>query len=299
MADRPHRTGSPDAPARVGRRRPALASGPAAPRLLAPVRRASILDTVRQSGSVQVAEIASRLAVSEMTIRRDLFDLEREGHLKRLHGGAVAVQPVAVDRDEPSFDTRLRRDRAAKERVAAAALPLIDGVKTVALDVGATTFLLAELLRPRLGLDLFTNSLRIAAMLADSALQVYVPGGRVRGSEMAIGGPAAAEAFGKLWFDLAFVGVSGITADGLFDYSIDDTEVKRLYLARASRKVVLCDAAKFRRMSLVRVAGFEQVDTLVTDAPPPPDIAAALDAAGVEVIVSRPDAAALPKEASR
>lgn len=255
-----------------------------APRLLAPVRRASILESVRQSGSVQVAEIASRLAVSEMTIRRDLFGLERDGHVKRLHGGAVAVQSIPIDRDEPSFDTRLSRDRVAKERVAAAALPLIDGAKTVALDVGATTFLLAQHLRSRFGLDLFTNSLRIAGMLSDSALQVYVPGGRVRGTEMAIGGPAAAEAFGKLWFDVAFVGVSGITADGLFDYSMEDTEVKRVYLARANRKVVLCDASKFQRMSLVRVAGFELVDVLVTDAEPPADIAAALQAAGVQVV---------------
>ncbi|MCW6506935.1 DeoR/GlpR family DNA-binding transcription regulator [Lichenifustis flavocetrariae] len=258
--------------------------------MLAHVRRASILETVRQTGSVQVAEIAGRLAVSEMTIRRDLVDLEREGHLKRLHGGAVALQGIAVDREEPSFDARLSRDRGAKERVAAAALPLVDDARTVALDVGATAFLLAQLLRARVGLHLFTNSLRIAAALSDGAQQVFVPGGRVRGTEMAIGGPDAVAAFAKLWFDVAFLGVSGLTADGLFDYSIEDTEVKRVYLGRSSRKVVLCDASKFQRMSLVRVAGFDTVDTLVTDAMPPPDIQAALDAAGVEVILAPPAA---------
>lgn len=255
--------------------------------MLAHVRKANILESVRQSGSVQVAEIAGRLAVSEMTIRRDLLDLEREGHLKRLHGGAVARQTIAIDQDEPSFDARMSRDRVAKDRIAAAALPLVDGTRTVALDVGATTFLLAQLLRAKLGLNLFTNSLRIAAALSDGPQQVYVPGGRVRGTEMAIGGPAAVEAFAKLWFDVAFVGVSGITADGLFDYSIEDTEVKRVYLGRSSHKVVLCDASKFQRMSLVRVSGFDAIDTLVTDALPPPDIAAALQAAGVDVILAR------------
>ena len=259
-----------------------------APRMLAYVRKASILESVRESGSVQVTDIASRLAVSEMTIRRDLVDLEREGLLKRLHGGAVAIQGVAMDQDEPSFEARLNRDRIAKERVAAAALPIVDGARTVALDVGATTFLLAQLLRARLGISLFTNSLRIAAVLSDSPQQVYVPGGRVRGTEMAICGPTAVEAFAKLWFDIAFVGVSGITADGLFDYSIEDTEVKRVYLGRSSRKVVLCDASKFQRMSLVRVSGFDAVDTLVTDAMPPADILAALDAAAVDVILARP-----------
>ncbi len=278
---------SPDA--RLAARHGRAARESSAPsRLLAHVRKASILETVRQSGSVQVAEIANRLSVSEMTIRRDLLDLEREGHLKRLHGGAVALQTIAIDQDEPSFDARLSRDRVAKERVAAAALPLIDGARTVALDVGATTFLLAQLLAGKPGLNLFTNSLRIAAALSDGPQQVYVPGGRVRGTEMAIGGPAAVEAFEKLWFDVAFVGVSGITADGLFDYSIEDTGLKRVYLSRSSRKVVLCDASKFNRMSLVRVSGFDAVDTLVTDAPPPPDIMAALQAADVEVILARP-----------
>ncbi len=285
----PHRqrTETPD-PGRAAGVARAARRHQAAPRLLAHVRKASILQSVRQSGSVQVAEIASRLAVSEMTIRRDLLDLEREGHLKRLHGGAVAVQAIAMDQDEPSFDARLNRDRGAKEQVAAAALRLVDGARTVALDVGATTFLLAQLLRTRPGLHLYTNSLRIAGALSDGPQQLYVPGGRVRGTDMAIGGPAAVEAFAKLWFDVAFVGVSGMTADGLFDYSIEDTEMKRVYLGRSSRKVVLCDASKFHRMSLVRVAGFEAVDTLVTDAMPPVDILAALEAADVDIVLTGP-----------
>jgi DeoR family glycerol-3-phosphate regulon repressor len=255
------------------------------PRLLAQARKASIVDALRRSGSVTVAAIADELAVSEMTIRRDLLELERDGQLRRLHGGAVAAE-VAMDRDEPSFDDRLGRERAAKEKVAEAAAPLVGAARSVALDVGATTFLLAQRLRGRTGFDLFTNSLRIATALAGGQQQVYVPGGRVRGGEMAICGPAAVEALDRLWFDVAFVGVSGITADGLFDYSIEDTEIKRVYLRRSSRKVVLCDATKFQRMSLVKVAGFEAIDTLVTDAPPPPDIAAALAAARVDVIVA-------------
>ncbi len=254
--------------------------------MLAHVRKTNILDTLRQNGSVTVKEIADRLSVSEMTVRRDLFDLQRDGLLKRLHGGAVAPQAIAMDQDEPSFDDRLKHRRPAKEVVAAAAAQLADGARTVALDVGATTFLLAQQLKARAGVNLFTNSLRIATTLAEGPQQIYVPGGRVRGSEMAIGGPAAVEAFEKLWFDVAFVGVSGITAEGLFDYSLEDTEIKRVYLRRSSRKVVLCDASKFQRMSLVRVSGFDAIDVLVTDATPPPDILAALDHAGVELLLA-------------
>jgi DeoR family glycerol-3-phosphate regulon repressor len=256
--------------------------------MLAHVRKASILDCVQQSGSVQVADIATRLAVSEMTIRRDLMELERDGRVKRLHGGAIAFPGVEIDRDEPSFDVRMGRDRAAKERVAAAAVPLLGAARAVALDVGATTFLLAQLLRTRPELHFFTNSLRIATALADCPQPVYLPGGRVRGGEMAVGGPSAVEAFEKLWFDIAFVGVSGVTAEGFFDYSLEDSQMKAVYLRRSTRKIVLADSSKFQRMALVRVATFDEVDALVTDAPPPEPILTALKAAGVDVVLSSP-----------
>ena len=257
-------------------------------RLLASVRKAAILDAVRERGSVTVTEMAGRLAVSEMTIRRDLVDLDREGHLTRTHGGAVAPQTVVMDRDEPSFDTRLEHQRQAKEMIASAAAQRIGAARTVALDVGATTFLLAQHLRDRTGLKLFTNSLRIATSLAESAQDIYVPGGRVRGNEMAIGGSTAVDLFEKLWFDVAFLGVSGITEGGLFDYSFEDTELKRVYLRRSTRKIVLCDSSKFQRMSLVRVSGFDDIDMLVTEALPPPEIDAALRDAGVDVLIAPP-----------
>ena len=271
------------------RKPPADLTAPA-PRMLAHVRKASVLDWLRQSGSVQVTEIANRLSVSEMTIRRDLTELEQDGRVKRLHGGAIASPDVTMERDEPSFDARMGRDRNAKERIAAAAVPLLGPARAVALDVGATTFLLAKLLRPRTDLHFFTNSLRIATELSDCQQPVYLPGGRVRGGEMAVGGPSAVEAFEKLWFDIAFVGVSGVTADGFFDFSLDDSEMKQVYLRRSTRKVVLADSSKFQRMSLVRVAALGEVDALVTDAPPPDPILDALRAAGVAVVVSPPDA---------
>ncbi len=87
---------------------------------------------------------------------------------------------------------------------------------------------------------------------------------------------------------MAFIGVSGLTAEGMFDYSLDDTEMKRVYLRRSTRKIVLCDASKFNAMSLVHIAPLAQFDALITDAPPPPEIAAALSDAGVAVEIASP-----------
>ena len=96
----------------------------------------------------------------------------------------------------------------------------------------------------------------------------------------------AAAQLGEYWFDLAFVGVSGITEAGLFDYSPEDTDIKRIYMARAKQVVVLCDAQKFGHLSMVQVAELSQAHVLVTDAPPPEGLATALGKAGVRVLVS-------------
>lgn len=254
----------------------------------AQARQNRVVEAVRTHGFISVVEAAADLRVSEMTIRRDLVELERAGHLVRTHGGALAPDGArghAIDREEPAFDARLHRNQDAKRRIAAVAATMIGGSQTVALDVGTTTYLLARRVADRTGLKFFTSSLRIASLLG-GARDVYVPGGQIRGDEMSICGPAAVSQFERLWFDIAFLGVSGITDAGIFDYSLEDSELKRVYLRRSRRKVVLCDASKFDRMSLVQIAALAEFDTLLTDAEPPAALAAALVAARVELRVA-------------
>ena len=112
-----------------------------------------------------------------------------------------------------------------------------------------------------------------------------MPAGNVRPEELSICGPTAVSHFENFWFDISFIGVSGITRDGFFDYSMDDLDLKRVYVARSTKKIVLCDSSKFHRMSLVQVAPFEAIDMLITDAPPPADIAESLAAKNVEVVI--------------
>jgi DeoR family glycerol-3-phosphate regulon repressor len=273
----------------------ALSAQPAEQRRMpAQVRHSHLVETARRRGFFMVADIAAELGVSEMTIRRDLIELERDGTLMRTRGGAVAAdgtsEPI-IDREEPAFDARLRRNQDAKRRIALAASELVVGRPTVALDVGTTTYLLARLLAERIGPKFFTSSLRIAALLGERERDVHVPGGQIRGDEMSICGPSALEQFERYWFDIAFIGISGVTAEGMFDYSLDDSELKRVYLRRSSRKVVLCDSSKFHRMSLVRIADFADVDLLISEQQPPAEIAEALAAANVDIQVV-PDIAA-------
>jgi DeoR/GlpR family transcriptional regulator of sugar metabolism len=260
-------------------------------RMPAEIRHARLVEAARRRGFLLVTAVAAELGVSEMTIRRDLVELERDGVLSRTRGGAMIVEgegPSIIDREEPAFEARLRRNLEAKQRIAARAVQEIAERPVVALDVGTTTCLLAQHLTDRAGCKFFTSSLRIASVLSGAGRDVYVPGGQVRGEEMSICGAEALEQFERYWFDVAFIGVSGLTADGIFDYSLEDSELKRVYLRRAARKVLLCDASKFNRMSLVRIADFSALDLLITDVDPPADIAAALAAAGVQIAAVSP-----------
>ncbi len=265
-------------------------------KVLARTRRSYILDALAETGAVSVTEIAAQLGVSEMTVRRDLTELEKEGRLARTHGGAVStdlttiVEPglsAATSRlNEPTFQARLAKNALPKRLIAEAAAQVAAGLRTIALDVGTTTFLLARLLAGQQHVKFFTNSVRNATQLGEGLAEVYLPGGRMRNDELSISNATAISQFEALWFDIAFVGVSGLTSDGIYDYSFDDTEMKRVYLRRSTKKVVLCDASKFDCMSLVHIAPLSQFDMLITNASPPPELAKALETAKVEVMVA-------------
>ncbi|WP_319773742.1 DeoR/GlpR family DNA-binding transcription regulator [Breoghania sp.] len=259
----------------------------------AQVRMNEILKRLHEGGAITVAEIARDFGISDMTVRRDLSELEKEGLLERVHGGAIppAGGPLRVIDDvEPTFKARLDHNVDIKARIARKAVDVIAPFRTIAMDVGTSTLLVAQILaksadhlhRKRI----FTNSLRVAETLAETVAEVYVPGGRVRGDEMSMTGPAAVEQFSRYRYDVAVLGTAGMTVEGFFDYSLEEVELKRVYLERAAHRVVLCDSSKFRRMSTAHVASLREANVLITDAPPPTDIASALASAKVDVQIA-------------
>ena len=264
-------------------------AGDPSKRLLGPVRKARIAELIRSRGFMSNGALAAEFGVSEMTVRRDLAELGIQGELLRTHGGAVARDGRPAENAhvvELSFDDRSRTNRDAKARIAAAAERLVKRGHAIVLDVGTTTYELAARLATRDDVKVFTNDLRIAALLAMHCSEIYVLGGRVRQREMSLCGPMAAQQARRLWFETAFIGVSGVTPNGFFDYSIEEAEMKRTFLNKATHKVVLCDASKFDRRSLVRVAALREINTLITDAAPPPELAGAFKTAGVTVLVA-------------
>ncbi|HEY4162586.1 MAG TPA: DeoR/GlpR family DNA-binding transcription regulator [Dongiaceae bacterium] len=258
-------------------------------RLPAGARQARLAEFLARNGFISVVETAAKLGVSSMTIRRDLEVLEARGLLTRTHGGAVAIpgaRPEVFDAVEPVFEQRRRRNAQAKSRIASAAAALIGPNETIALDVGSSVLALANQLAARADLRFVTNNMPAALALGNSRSTVYVVGGELRAPEMAVVGAGATEQARSYYFDRAFIGVSGVIDGGFYDYSPEDSDVKRAFIERARQVIVLCDSSKFDHRAMARICELAQCHVVVTEASPPAHLAEAFRNAGVQVTVA-------------
>ncbi|MFC8226006.1 DeoR/GlpR family DNA-binding transcription regulator [Streptomyces sp. NPDC057287] len=243
--------------------------------LLAEQRRALILDDVRKRGGVRVNELTRKLSVSDMTIRRDLDALARQGVIEKVHGGAVPV--VEASTHEPGFEAKSTLELSAKEDIARTAAAMVVPGSAIALSGGTTTFALARHLLEVPGLTVVTNSGRVADVFhgaqrpssggARAGAATVVLTGGVRTPSDSLVGPVADRAIGSLHFDLLFLGVHGISVEaGLSTPNLAEAETNRRLVQAARRVVVVADHTKWGTVGLSSFATLDEVDTFVTDA---------------------------------
>ncbi len=259
------------------------------PKMQAAQRHKRIVDRIRERGFVTVPELAAECSVSEMTMRRDLDNLAERALIARTHGGAALLEgpgALMVDLIEPAFLARTEVNRAEKAAIGKMAARLIDDGQTVALDIGSTALELAHAIANR-AINVYTSSLKIAMYLNRQVPNVYVPTGKIVGTEPSIIGAQAVQQIAQLNFDIVFIGVSGCSEGGFYDYSMEDSEIKRALIKCSQKRIVLADSSKFNRMSVVRVSSLEGIDALVTDAEPPENLRKLFDAAGIEVLIAK------------
>ncbi|MGW8376058.1 DeoR/GlpR family DNA-binding transcription regulator [Streptomyces sp. ODS28] len=244
--------------------------------LLAEQRRALILDEVRRHGGARVNELTRKLNVSDMTVRRDLDALARQGALEKVHGGAVPVAEASTH--EPGFEAKSSLEPTAKEDIARTAAALVQPGSAIALSGGTTTYALARQLTDVADLTVVTNSVRVAdvfhsAQRAAAGSRAARPGaatvvltGGVRTPSDSLVGPVADAAIRSLHFDVLFLGVHGISVEaGLSTPNLAEAETNRRFVGSARRVVVVADHTKWGTVGLSSFATLAQVDTLVTD----------------------------------
>ena len=262
--------------------------------MFAEERQVMIAELVADRSRITVNELAERFRITPETVRRDLATLETARQLRRVHGGAVAMNRLSLS--EPSLNERQTQHQAEKSRIAAAALALIPESRTgsIVLDAGTTTQRLAELLvdwqpaGPGEELLVITTAIPIAFKLSTNPeIQLHILGGRVRGLTSAVVGIKTIEQLEVLRPDIAFVGANGVDAE--FGFSTPDhleAAVKTAIVRSARHVVALVDSSKLGVETLVRFAKLKEIDLLITDAPPSKELAAALSAADVEVVIA-------------
>lgn len=248
--------------------------------MLTAERRAHLLSVLARDGKVLAKVVAADLGLSEDTIRRDLRDLAEEGLLQRVYGGALPAAPAA----QP-YLARTTLATASKERVARAAVALIEPGATVVLDGGTTALALARALPASLRATILTPSPSVAVALAETtAVEIVMLGGVVHRHSLVVGGALAAEQIARVRADVFLLGVTGVSAAaGLTTGEVEDAATKRALAARSAQTWVLASAEKIGAASAHDVLPLAEVAGVVSDGEDHPELRA-LRRAGVTVL---------------
>lgn len=229
-------------------------------------RQQEILARLESRGAMSIHELAAALFVSEASIRRDVALLERDGALRRVHGGVLpaggeSVVPLRVRDGEHS---------AQKERIASRAAEMVPDGATILLDASSTVRRMLKYLARKRGLTIITNNDRVFDELGASDAAVYCTGGRFNRENHAFVGPAA-EAFVRgISADMLFFSSQGVSLEGeISDHSEAETALRRCMLDCAEKRVFLMDASKLGVKCTFRLCGRERVSDFLCDVPLP------------------------------
>lgn len=257
-----------------------MSSSPGTRHTIPAKRRQEVLRAIR-GGATHVSQLAQSFGVSEMTVRRDLDELARDGLIERVRGGAVTAGV------EPPFDETLIERYDEKNAIGAAAAALVEDGQTVMIDIGTTTLQAARHLHGK-AITVITSSLAVyEELVPDDAIELILPGGTVRRNYHSLVGILAETALRQLKADVLFLGTSAVDARlDVWDSTMVEVPIKRAMIEAAATVVLLADADKFSMAGLVRVCEAGVIDRLVTNAPPPPAAAAAAERAGVAITLA-------------
>jgi DeoR/GlpR family transcriptional regulator of sugar metabolism len=248
--------------------------------MTAEARRNRIIEFLEDEGNVKVEDLAERFAVSQVTIRKDLAELEEQGLLQRTYGGAVFSHR---SRFNVSFRGKLRMHSDQKDAIATAALNFIHEGDTVILDAGSTTLALARALVGKFhSLYVITISVPVALELSQAGHEILLVGGQVRTHSLSLIGPTTVKTLQAFHADRAFLGSSGITiAHGHSTPNTLDAEVKQAMIRSADESYVLTDSSKFGHACLASFAQLSDIHLTLTDPAMPPEFQEEFSSRGI------------------
>jgi DeoR family fructose operon transcriptional repressor len=249
--------------------------------MLAEERRIQLVEWSRAEGRIDANDAADRLQVAIETVRRDLDLLQRRGLLRRVHGGAIALDRIP---HESSMRERRASNMDAKRRIADLAAAHIPTEGAIFVDGGTTTELLGEHLLGKSSLLVITNSIPLGNVVAESGTPVHLLSGRLRPTTLSALGSRTIADIDGFRAQLVFLGTNGVSAEmGLTTSDPEEAAVKQAMMRASLETIVLGDSTKFGSVFPAVIANVDRVDRFITDIDAPSASVQALVAHGVEV----------------
>jgi len=249
--------------------------------MLQETRQAEILNLLHIHRSRQISDLAQHFDVSEETVRRDVRQLEAEGHARRVRGGVKLTETAF----EPPYMVRRNQNAQQKRAIALKAAALVTDGMTVLIDSGSTAYWLSKGLAKRRNLTVITNALEVAREMAGrNNCRIFFAGGEINHDYQSCFGQETERFMAGFTPEIAFFSISAVDSRrGLLDFHYPEAMLKARLAPLAAKVVVLADASKFERQGIVKALDFNQVHAFVTDAEPGDALRRAL--ADAEVLV--------------
>jgi DeoR family fructose operon transcriptional repressor len=224
-------------------------------------RKQIILEKLNIDGEVDIKKIAIELDTSEITIRRDLNQLAADGLLYRTHGGAMKVDPLQVPHD---FINKAAKNVEAKDKICRAAASQINHGDIIFMDCGSTVFRLCQFIRGK-KIKVITNSIPVVYELQNSLVSLNIIGGEFNAERQAVHGKIADEHIARYKATKAFLGVDGISRNGLFANSELEADITQAFAAHSAKTYLLCDDSKIGKESYLKFGELTMINTIITN----------------------------------
>lgn len=230
-------------------------------------RRDKIIELVNMQRNISVKELSIKLGFAESTIRSDLNLLDKQGLLRRIHGGAASMEKTD-DNDYKRFENRLNTEREEKIEIAHKAIKHISNDDVLILDASTTCYELAQLLsNTDLRLTILTNGIKVAEVLMNNPnIIIVLIGGILARNSYAIEGDFGIEILDKFNIHKSFISGHAINLEnGITDFNVYEVQLKRKFIDKSDQIYVLIDSSKFDQKSASTICDLSSIDLLITD----------------------------------
>ena len=225
-------------------------------------RREEIITLIRDNGKVKVTDLSQRYGISEVSIRKDLEVLEEQGHLSRVHGGAVALNKLYVNMD---LNERFKTNASAKKRLAELAAQFIEDNDTIMMNAGTTLTYVLRAIRNKKNISIVTNSIQNATEAALSSFNVILLGGELDSKYQFTYGDDALNQLNNYHATKCILSVDGISsASGLTLYYSNEAALAKKMIECSGKVIVTADASKIGKNVFARITDASKMNVLIT-----------------------------------